>query len=724
MMVRLTRLLAEALIAATAIALCDGTVVAALPGTSISVPVLSATPSMNGVVDSSWSGAAKLTLDMDFTYKRSAEEPTTVYVGQESGYLDVAFVATQREPVTEIQETNGSSVQDDDYVAVALNPEGTQGFAYIFYSNPRGARFQTSSENSAYSPQWTSVGTKTPAGYTVTMRIPLSVIRNGGSTTWRAQFGRYTVATNGLSVWTFSPSASNVTDPSFFGVLRGIESHGRSSARPQPRIQPYLLGELASHSAGGSTSRVGLDAAIPVAPTISFVTSLHPDYSNVEIDQQTIAPTAFPRQFSEVRPFFTQTAQFFDNWFSCSNCPNPLYTPAIPVFSQGYAVEGTEGPATFAAYDAIGDGRSDDAQTANFSSVDAQRVIQFSLQRVGVDAPGLADDTTTLDSGYINQSSHIGAYANLGMDRGTLVTDPQEANYFEGGPFYAGPTTGFGISYQRIGQQFNPIDGYVQQTNLAGYEAYAKEIFNFPAGSALHDIYAFGFYTRFGNDERQLAQATSVAQVNIDFRNLFTIHLYSNNQSVLTSASQFLPFSSNGFALGYKMGYANINGSSSTTSTPSYISYQAGPFYHGKLDAWTYLTTLPLAHHINLALETDEDRYDTVFPGENSTTQWLERISLDWQLSRYAEFDIGARRIVGPNLPNSFQTLSLSSPNACFENPYYPGCMVDAGNVSLAFHFLAARNEFYVVYGNPNSLATFPALYVKWIRYIGAEKGT
>lgn len=697
---------------------------AASPGTSIDVPILSAVPSLSGTVDGSWSGAAKISLDMDFTYKRAATEPTTVYVGQENGYLDVAFVATQREPLTQIQETNGSSVQNDDYVAVALSPQGTQGFSYIFYANPRGVRFQTSTENTAYSPQWTAVGTRTATGYSVTMRIPLGIIRNGGSTTWHAQFDRYVVATNSLNVWTYSQRASNVTDASFFGILRGITPGARSSTRPAPRIQPYLLGELATRSVGGDTSRIGMDASLPVAPTMSLVASLHPDYSNVEVDQQTIAPTAFQRQYSEVRPFFTQTASFFDQWFSCDDCPNPLYTPSIPVFSQGYAIEGSQGPTTFAAYDAIGDGRSDNGQVANFSSANDQRVFQFNLQRVGVDAPGLVDDTTTLDTGYLNQLSHIGFYSNLGMDRGTLVTDPQEANYFEGGPFYAGPTSGFGISYQRIGQQFNPVDGYVQQTNLAGYEAYAKHIWNFPAESLLHDVYAFGFDARFDNDERELAQAIASAQVNIDFRNLLTIHLYSNNEGVLTSAGEYLPFASNGFAVGYKMGYANINGSTSTTSTPSYISYQAGPYYHGKIDAWTYLTTLPLAHHINLALETDEDRYDTAYPGEKSTTQWLERVSLDWQINRYAEFDVGVRRIVGPNLPNSFQMLSLVSPNVCFANPYYPGCMIDAGNFSAAFHFLAAHNEFYVVYGNPNSLATFPALYVKWIRYIGAEKGT
>ena len=57
-------------------------------------------------------------------------------------------------------------------------------------------------------------------------------------------------------------------------------------------------------------------------------------------------------------------------------------------------------------------------------------------------------------------------------------------------------------------------------------------------------------------------------------------------------------------------------------------------------------------------------------------------------------------------------------------DPYLPGCYVDASNLSFAYHFLAARNEFYVVYGDPNNLYTLPALYFKWIRYIGAEKGT
>lgn len=107
----------------------------------------------------------------------------------------------------------------------------------------------------------------------------------------------------------------------------------------------------------------------------------------------------------------------------------------------------------------------------------------------------------------------------------------------------------------------------------------------------------------------------------------------------------------------------------------------------------------------------------------------VERASVDWQINRNASLDVGIRRIVGRNIPNAYQFPDLPAPAA--ETPcsggtqcFAPFDYVDAGNASFAFHFLAAHNEFYIVYGNPNSLSTYPGLFFKWIRYIGAEKGT
>src|ERR1700681_4781370 len=237
--------------------------------TSVKVPVLADPPSMGGTLDASWDPAAKLTLGQDFTYRRPVDEAT--------------------EARTEAQQTNGSSVTSDDYVGVYLYPQGTTGFQYGFFANPRGTRHQTSSENSAYTPQWTAVGHATASGYIVTMRIPLNVIRSGGSTSWRAQFVRSIVATGGLAVWSYAGGGTGATDPAFAGTLLDVGTKA-TALRPKPRAQLYTLGELTTPAYGGSTSRIGGDFSIPVTPTASFVGTLHPDFSNVEIDQQTIAP--------------------------------------------------------------------------------------------------------------------------------------------------------------------------------------------------------------------------------------------------------------------------------------------------------------------------------------------------------------------------------------------------------------------------------------------------
>jgi hypothetical protein len=107
--------------------------------------------------------------------------------------------------------------------------------------------------------------------------------------------------------------------------------------------------------------------------------------------------------------------------------------------------------------------------------------------------------------------------------------------------------------------------------------------------------------------------------------------------------------------------------------------------------------------------------------------QLLEHASFDWQFNRNASFDVGVRRIIGRNLPNAFQPPDVASAPPPFfglVNGPLPFDYVNASNVSFAFHFLRAQNEFYFAYGNPNNLTTNPGLIFKWIRYIGAEKGS
>ena len=96
---------------------------------------------------------------------------------------------------------------------------------------------------------------------------------------------------------------------------------------------------------------LGVDFAYPLTPTMSFVGTANPDFSNVEIDQQTIAPQEFERQLVEYRPFFAQGANFINAQTGPRSSvgavsTNPylvFYSPNIGPFDSGAKVEGTFG---------------------------------------------------------------------------------------------------------------------------------------------------------------------------------------------------------------------------------------------------------------------------------------------------------------------------------------------------------------------------------------------
>lgn len=693
----------------SSVALLCGTAHAALSssGPSVTVPQITVSPHVSGVIDASWKRAARIGLRYDFVYRRPATEPTTVYLAQSHGALYVAFDVHQRERLTAEQNTNGAGVFNDDNVALALYPQGAQGFMYIFRANPNGARDQSSSENSAYAPQWEAVARKTPYGYVVTMRIPFDVIRSGGSHSWRAQFVRTTAASGEKDLWNYSRSMQYDIDVNYIGTLNAIDV-GKGSGRAPARLQVYSLGELASRSMGGSTSRIGADLSVPITRTASFVATLHPDYSNVEIDQQSIAPEEFPRFYQEVRPFFTQIGSQFNEHFGCWNCPTTLYTPSIPAFSQGYAVEGTQGPAAFAAFDAIGPQRTDAAQTFGVFSTTRDHQALLNVQHVSIDTPDIHDVTSTLATGYSFSRNHALVFANAGTDRGTLVTDAGQGGYQEYGFGLTTPTSNVTLDYQHIGSQFQPVDGYVSHPGIRGLLTSASKTWNYSTTSFVQQISASASIDRYHDDTGRINQSDQSTYASLRTRSLVSFAIAAGSSYLRLPDGEMLPFSQNGISLSYR----------GDTATGSYATYAHGRYYHGFLASWYSGTAIRLAKPLILSLEADTTHYvpDAAFRSgfhEIGADQLLERATLDWQFSHKASLDVGARRIAGLFAPTGFGYV-----------PVVGTPSLNAMNLTAAFHFLALRNEFYVVYGDPSRLTTAHALFLKWIRYIGAPKGT
>jgi hypothetical protein len=665
-----------------------------------------------------WNKATSAPLKWDVGHARASQDATIVHATTDGKYLYIRFDAQQHEPLMAAQHSddtvaggsniNGGIAWTDDAVWVDLWPTGPAGFQYQFESNPNGAHNEASTENTAFAPEWESRGATTSGGYVVTMAIPLRVIHGAHAGTWRVQFVRYVRSTGELDVWSYDQSQTNPDDPARAGRL-DVPLVAKPPL-PKPRVGMYALGEIASRPIGGSTSRVGTDFSIPVTQTAAVFGTLHPDYSNVEIDQQSISPTVYQRIYSEVRPFFTQAGPYYNN-FNCDVCNGfrtILYTPAIPTPSQGYAFEGKQGAFGLAGYAAIGAGRNDSAEALNYTSDDNH--WNAALQHVAADVPGVVDVSNEAGVSWFN-GQYLSAYANYATDRGTNVLDPSQGNWLDaGGGFISQQYALFG-SYRDVGTYFNPVDGFDSHPGIRGYGLYGARVWTLAPRDFLSSIGISGFTDRYqGTTTPGIAQSDN--QVLVDFltKGTLDLQLFSGSD-YWRFGSELTPISQNaGFSLTYHSGMQNnLNNfpTHGSSATPTSIQWYTGNYgIGGRLDTWFRNSTIRVGNRGALTLTLDDTAQ--YFHTGSANIQWFEEIAYAYQLSANSSFAIGVRRVVGyPPQPNGGGN-----------------CEGSCSNISIAYHLRLRRAEIYAAYGNPNTLITVPQAIFKLIFYAGGEKGT
>lgn len=657
---------------------------------------------------SAWSTAASLALKWDVISRRDATEPTQVHIATDGSYIYVRFDATQREPIAASARSNDVGQGNDDAVWVDLWPQGNSGFYYQFQVTPNGTHFESSSENAAFQPVWQSHGSSSAGGYTATMAIPLRAMHGVHAGVWRAQFVRYIHATGEEEVWSYDVAQTLPDDVVRAGSITLDLQQVAAAARPRPRAAIYAFGETAPRDSGGSTSRTGADISLPITATSSVFATFHPDFSNVELDQQSISPSVFQRFYSEVRPFFTQASSFYNQQqYYVSNYPiQSLYTPAIPTPREGYALEGKQGEFSYAGFDAVGVARSDSAETLDFSTPDTRfRVL---AQRVAVDIPQLTDASTDVTLTYQSLVHWRGALT-YGTDSGTNVTSGNAAQWYDADAGWASKTFGLYGALRKIGAYFNPVDGYVSHPDIAGYGIYAAKIFDFSPSSKILSMGIQGQVDRFAG--RQYGSSQSDNQL------LFDVLTKSAWDFQVLSGSDYWRFGqalepisqSAGFALTYHSGLVTNNPNNfpfhGLAATPTSLSYTTGRYGAGRLDTWLRSSTMRLGVRGSVTLTLNDTAQWMRTSADN--VQWFEAASYTNQLNADSSVSIGLRRVVG----------QAPEPNGG------GNCSGTCSNVSLAYHYRMPRSEVYLSYGDPNTLSTIPSVLFKLIFYAGAGKG-
>jgi hypothetical protein len=675
---------------------------------AVGIPTVQTAPPLDprSPVDS-WAAAAEVDLPWDITHQQPSSEAATAHIATDGVNIFVRFDVKQRETLMAQQHTNEVGDGTDDEVWIDLWPNGQNGFYYQFAATSNGTHFQYSSENTAYSPTWRSFGATNDGGFTITMEIPIKAMRgSGGGGGWKAQFVRIVRSTGERQIWSYGSAQTNGDDVTYAGALNGMAP--AVASRPKPRFALYGLGGVGPPSSGLTTSRMGGDFSVPVTATASVYGTIHPDFSNVEIDQQTISPTAYQRSYTEVRPFFTQGANYYDQ-FNCDACPNisQLYTPAIPTPRDGYAFEGKQGAFSFAGFDAVGDARNDGATSLGWVSADNE--WHLSAQSVAANLPGITDHVDTSGIAW-GDNKHLSAYFDYGSDSGTNVLAGDRAQRYDGGLYYYTNTFGLAASERKVGQYYEPVDGFVQHADIAGYALYENKIWLFNQNDWINSIQLGAFLDRYHAQSGALDQSDTNGWLDVLTKSRIDVQGTVGSSYLLLDSGVFTPISQNGIGVTWHSGTMNNPGSNlyhGSSSTPTGVSFNTGRFGPGRVDSWFRSTTMRIGIRGTLSLEADDTRAYEDFGATN--VQWLERLSYAYAAGRDSSFAVGVRRIIG--MPPIVDLTALPVPTS-------------AWNLTFAYHRRTPHDELYIAYGDASQISTLPQFVVKLIHYFGAEKGT
>jgi hypothetical protein len=268
-----------------------------------------------------------------------ATEATEVRVLYDADTLYVGVRACDREPEKVIARilqrdriiASGMNVEatfaGDDAVAIILDPFHDQRNAFVFATNPNGAEFDALiyDERTGYNVDWRGVwrvaARRTKDGWWAEFAIPFRTLRypeGDGSAPWGFNVERLIRRKNEDTLWSAwaRGAEGGLNRVSRAGHLLGLSGLPRPSLNLE--VKPYgLAGVTQDRQADGSLPResetsLGLDAKWQMTPGVVLDATVHPDYSQVESDDQIVNLTRFDVYRPEKREFFLENVGVFE----------------------------------------------------------------------------------------------------------------------------------------------------------------------------------------------------------------------------------------------------------------------------------------------------------------------------------------------------------------------------------------------------------------------------
>lgn len=265
-----------------------------------------------------WKAASPVTTFYE-TYPRSIAAPTVLTEARflhDDQYIYIGVTAHDPRPddIRSGLVRRDNITIDQDYIEILIDPLNTKRGAFVFTTNPNGAR-----NDGQFNEVEHTVDTRPDLEFDVEasvgrdnwqaeFRIPLTTFRYraGKEQTWTFVINRNIPRLNRILIQSIPEPRQATCTLCFGGELRGISL---DRAVPPLFVTPQVT---YAHSGDDHRIKGGLDAKwVPSSDTIVDLTLL-PDFSQVEADDlQLTANSQFTLAVKEKRPFFLEGADVF-----------------------------------------------------------------------------------------------------------------------------------------------------------------------------------------------------------------------------------------------------------------------------------------------------------------------------------------------------------------------------------------------------------------------------
>jgi hypothetical protein len=484
-------------------------------------------PVIDGVVDPiEWQSASKFSGMVDERTGEPMPGSATIYLGYDSEAIYFAGDFSDDRP-QEIR-ADGYRVNEmpdsDDRFQLSIDVTGSMDNWDSFKLNARTATKFEAAGGRALKREWlgefAGKGRITATGWETEGRIPWRLLNlpGKGPHDARFNFGRHWHRKGREYVLGFYQNGNGNNTPTWSRVEFPAPYVDRSL-----KLLPYFYAGVDR----GLVANAGVDIKTSLASQITAIGSINPDFRNIENQILSLDFSRFERLADETRPFFLEGNDRFDSGIFTSQ--------RIRSFDVGAKVFGRLGPKTsFGVMDAFDGNVSSDTVNPNTNQLeqgnrndivatfDHQQDVNTSyrLAVTGSNRPGESNSAYLLRA-----SKDFGLWTFTVRDQGSQdsVTgfgrrSEVNASYNVNGLFIQGSVT-------RVADNFNPALGFVQQTDVRGYNGKAFYEKNWDTGT-IRSVSSFStYYVNMRDSRAGLYNRGAYSNVNLRVAQLCWLNL-------------------------------------------------------------------------------------------------------------------------------------------------------------------------------------------------------